>query len=78
MVEVKPINFILNKIFHICLDKVMSYNNEEKFNNIAKLVFLITEADKKNKIYFLKKADIVKELIAKIYYLCQVDKELDK
>ncbi|WDI79571.1 hypothetical protein ONB76_00475 [Candidatus Karelsulcia muelleri] len=56
----------------------MSYNNEEKFNNIAKLVFLITEADKKNKIYFLKKADIVKELIAKIYYLCQVDKELDK
>ncbi|MGX7593052.1 hypothetical protein ACWNY4_00860 [Candidatus Karelsulcia muelleri] len=46
----------------------MSYKNEEKFNNIAKLVFLITEADKKNKRYFIKKSDIVKELLAKIYY----------
>ncbi|UOQ33027.1 DNA polymerase III subunit delta [Candidatus Karelsulcia muelleri] len=73
MLEVHPLTLILNKIYKLYLDKFMTYNNnEEKFNKIANLVFLLKEAEKKNKSYFLKKEEIMKELI---YKICQIEKE---
>ncbi|WP_246980354.1 hypothetical protein [Candidatus Karelsulcia muelleri] len=73
MLEVHPLTLILNKIYKLYLEKVMTYNNnEEKFNKIANLVFLLKEAEKKNKSYFLKKEEIMKELI---YKICQIEKE---
>lgn len=71
MLEVHPLTLILNKIYKLYLDKFMTYNNnEEKFNKIANLVFLLKEAEKKNKSYFLKKEEIMKELI---YKICQIE-----
>ncbi|MGX7592639.1 hypothetical protein [Candidatus Karelsulcia muelleri] len=68
-----PLTLILNNIYKLYLDKFMNYNNkEEKFKKIANLVFLLKEADKKNKSYFLKKEEIMKELI---YKICQIEKE---
>ncbi|MGX7592226.1 hypothetical protein [Candidatus Karelsulcia muelleri] len=67
MLEVQPLTLILNKIYKLYLDKFLTYNNEEKFKKIANLVFLLKEAEKKNKSYFLNKEEIMKELIYKIY-----------
>ncbi|WP_204097724.1 hypothetical protein [Candidatus Karelsulcia muelleri] len=73
LLERHPLTLILNKIYKLYLDKFMNYNNnEEKFKKIANLVFLLKEADKKNKSYFLKKEEIMKELI---YKICQIEKE---
>ncbi|MGX7586108.1 hypothetical protein [Candidatus Karelsulcia muelleri] len=73
LLERHPLTLILNKIYKLYLDKFLNYNNkEEKFNKIANLVFLLKEADKKNKSYFLKKEEIMKELI---YKICQIEKE---
>ncbi|MGX7576826.1 hypothetical protein ACWNYG_00845 [Candidatus Karelsulcia muelleri] len=73
LLERHPLTLILNKIYKLYLDKFMNYNNkEEKFKKIASLVFLLKEADKKNKSYFLKKEEIMKELI---YKICQIEKE---
>ncbi len=72
MLEVQPLTLILNKIYKLYLDdKFMTY--EEKFKKIANLVFILKEAEKKNKSYFLKKEEIMKELIYKLYAnnLCQ-------
>ncbi|MGX7586391.1 hypothetical protein [Candidatus Karelsulcia muelleri] len=73
MLERHPLTLILKKIYKLYLDKFLNYKNkEEKFNKIANLVFLLKEADKKNKSYFLKKEEIMKELI---YKICQIEKE---
>ncbi|MGX7591515.1 hypothetical protein [Candidatus Karelsulcia muelleri] len=76
LLEIQPLTLILNKIYKLYLDQFMNYNNnEEKFKKIANLVFLLKEADKKNKSYFLKKEEIMKELI---YKICQIEKEKEK
>ncbi|MGX7590801.1 hypothetical protein ACWNYA_00870 [Candidatus Karelsulcia muelleri] len=73
MLEVQPLTLILKKIYKLYLEKFLNYKNkEEKFNKIANLVFILKEADKKNKSYFLKKEEIMKELI---YKICQIEKE---
>ncbi|WP_204086364.1 hypothetical protein [Candidatus Karelsulcia muelleri] len=73
MLEVQPLTLILKKIYKLYLEKFLNYKNkEEKFKKIANLVFILKEADKKNKSYFLKKEEIMKELISKI---CQIEKE---
>ncbi|MGX7590938.1 hypothetical protein [Candidatus Karelsulcia muelleri] len=74
MLEIKPLTLILKKIYKLYLDKFMNYNNnEEKFKKIANLVFILKEAEKKTKSYFLKKEEIMKELI---YKICQIEKSL--